>query len=71
MDLHDLEHVYKLKEVNLIYKNSYTFILQVIKNPTDRIQKRARVRVKIVHVLVHVADLNLSIRGMNKYHITH
>ena len=35
-----------------------------MKISTYRIQKRARVRVRIVHVLVHVADLNLSIRGM-------
>ena len=27
---------------------------------TDRIQQRTRVRVMIVHLLVHIADLNLS-----------
>ena len=38
------------------YRKSYTFILQVMKISTEKIQKRVRVRVRIV--FVHV--LNLS-----------
>ena len=55
---HNLEYVYELNEVKVILQKLH-FILHIMKISTDRIQKWVRVRMVHVHVLVHVADLNI------------
>ena len=55
-----LEHVYELKEYVKMISPQFHAYFTSNGISTDRIQQRVRVRVIIVHVLVHIADLNLS-----------